>query len=117
MKKFLLLLVMLGMCSLMVSAGSVTGAAEYAGSNAFNQVKARVLWQPSLNFTAGVEGKWAKEDAFKAIDILFAPDICSSYTFSMESPFCMASAERSVYNCLYRFWVDAPTLHHVMLGI
>ena len=65
MKKFLLLLVMLGMCSLMVSAGSVTGAAEYAGSNAFNQVKARVLWQPSLNFTAGVEGKWAKEDAFK----------------------------------------------------
>ena len=56
---------MLGMCSLMVSAGSVTGAAEYAGSNAFNQVKARALWQPSLNFTVGVEGKWAKEDAFK----------------------------------------------------
>ena len=49
----------------MVSAGEITGAVEYMGSNEFNQVKAKALWKYSLNGTVGVEGKWAKEDAFE----------------------------------------------------
>lgn len=53
------------MASLMVSAGEITGAVEYMGSNEFNQVKAKALWKYSLNGTVGVEGKWAKEDAFE----------------------------------------------------
>lgn len=65
MKKLLLLLTMIGMASLMVSAGEITGAVEYMGSNEFNQVKAKALWKYSLNGTVGVEGKWAKEDAFE----------------------------------------------------
>lgn len=65
MKKILLFLTMVGMASLMVSAGEFTGAAEYTGSSEFNQVKARALWKFSLNGTVGVEGKWAKEDAFE----------------------------------------------------
>lgn len=65
MKKFLLLLVVLGATSLAVSAGEFTGVAEYTGSSEFNQVKTRVLWQFGLNWSTGLEGKWAKEDAFK----------------------------------------------------
>ena len=65
MKKILLLLAMLGMPSLMVSAGEVSSAVEYTGSSDFDQVRARALWQFALNWNAGLEGKWAKEDAFK----------------------------------------------------
>lgn len=64
MKKILLLLI-LGITPFAVSAGELTGAAEYAGSNQFNQVKARALWKFGLNYSIGIEGRWADEDAFK----------------------------------------------------
>ncbi len=65
MKKILLTVVALGLSSLFASAGELTGIAEYSGSNKFNQVKAGALWQFALNWSAGIEGKWANEDAFK----------------------------------------------------
>ena len=65
MKKILILTVLLGLTPAWVCAGEITGIAEYSGSNKFNQVKARALWQFGLNWSAGVEGKWADEDAFK----------------------------------------------------
>lgn len=64
MKKLLLTVVALGLSALFASAGELTGIAEYSGSNKFNQVKARALWQFALNWSVGLEGKWAKEDAF-----------------------------------------------------
>ncbi len=65
MRKLLLLLVTVGMFPFAVCAGEFTGMAEYDGSNEFNQVKARALWKFALNWSVGVEGKWADEDAFK----------------------------------------------------
>lgn len=65
MKKILLFVVLLGLAQGFVCAGEITGIAEYSGSNKFNQVKARALWQFGLNWSAGVEGKFADEKAFK----------------------------------------------------
>lgn len=65
MKKLLFIAILIGSFSLHLSAGEFTGAAEYTGSNAFNQVKASLLWQFGLNWETGIEGKWADEDAFK----------------------------------------------------
>ena len=65
MKKILLTLLLGSITSLSLFAGGFTGAAEYTGSSKFNQVKARTLWQWSLHHSIGVEGKWAKEDAFE----------------------------------------------------
>lgn len=65
MKKFLLAAVLVGLAQWFVSAGEITGITEYSGSNSFNQVKALALWQFRLNWSIGLEGKWAKEDAFK----------------------------------------------------
>ncbi len=89
MKKFLLLLALLGMSSLLISAGEVTGVVDYTGSSDFNQVKARALWQFALNWSAGIEGKWADEDAFKKpvyevkVPVVFETDLLSFHV----SPF------------------------------
>ena len=56
---------MLSCIALPLSAGEITGVAEYTGSSAFNKVAARALWQFGLNWAVGMEGKYAKEDAFK----------------------------------------------------
>ena len=83
MRKILLFLALLGMSSLVVSAGEFTGVAEYTGSSDFNQVKARTLWQFALNWSVGLEGKWAKEDVFKdpvyevKLPLLFETDLLS----------------------------------------
>ena len=58
-------MIVAGLAPWFASAGEITGITEYNGSNKFNQVKARVLWQFNLNWSVGVEGKWAKEDIFK----------------------------------------------------
>jgi hypothetical protein len=65
MKKFVFILAILGLLPVAVSANGITGSAEYVGSSEFNQVKAQALWTPSLNWSIGLEGKWAKEDAFE----------------------------------------------------
>lgn len=65
MKKFLFTSLVVGLAQLIVSAGEITGVAEYSGSNKFNQVKAQALWQFGLNWSTGVEGKFADEKAFK----------------------------------------------------
>ena len=85
MKKILLFLALLGMAPLVVSAGGFTGIAEYDGSSDFNQVKARALWNFALNWSVGVEGKWADEDAFKEpiyevkLPVAFETDLLSFY--------------------------------------
>ncbi len=89
MKKLFFLLVMLGFAPLCVSAGELSGAAEYTGSSEFNQVKAQAAWQFALNWSVGVEGKFADEDAFK--DPIYAvkmPIAFNSDLFSFNiSPF------------------------------
>ncbi len=65
MKKILLIVTLLGFAPVFTHAGEITGIAEYSGSNKFNQVKARALWQFGLNWSVGVEGKFADEKAFK----------------------------------------------------
>lgn len=65
MRKILLIAVALGLAQSFLSAAEVTGVMEYTGSSAFNQVKAKSLVQFGLNWSVGVEGKYAKEDAFK----------------------------------------------------
>ena len=65
MKKILLFVMLCGIFSLPLSAGEVSGVAEYTGSSDFNRVQAGALWQASLNWEIGLMGKWAKEDAFK----------------------------------------------------
>ena len=65
MKKFLLTVLVMGLAHVFALAGEITGVAEYSGSNKFNQVKARALWQFGLNWSAGIEGKFADEKAFK----------------------------------------------------
>ena len=83
MKKFLLFFLIGVFAPLSISAGGFTGAAEYTGSSKFNQVKARALWQWSLHNTIGIEGKWAKEDAFEdpiyavKLPIIFESDLLS----------------------------------------
>lgn len=65
MRKIILLLAVLGFYPLGLSAGEITGVAEYTGASSFNQVKARALWQFDLNWQAGLEGKWADVKDFK----------------------------------------------------
>ncbi len=65
MKKLFFLLVVLGFSSLSVSAGEITGTADYTGASAFQQVKVGGLWQFALNWAAGLETKMADEKAFK----------------------------------------------------
>ena len=89
MKKILLFAVIWGLTPVALSAGEFTGAAEYMGSSRFNQVKARGIWQFGLNWSTGLEGKYAKEDVFK--DPVFALKAPLSFsndlvTFSI-SPF------------------------------
>lgn len=85
MRKILLSLMLLGMSSLVVSAGEFTGVAEYDGSSDFNQVKAGVSWKFALDWSVGVEGKWADEDAFKKpiyevkLPVAFETDLFSFY--------------------------------------
>lgn len=65
MKKLLLLLAVLGIAQLSLSASEITGVAEYTGSSEFNQIRAKGLVQFGLNWSAGIIGKYAREDAFK----------------------------------------------------
>ncbi|MBP5430209.1 MAG: hypothetical protein J6Y25_04960 [Elusimicrobiaceae bacterium] len=65
MKKLFFLLVVLGFSSLSVSAGEITGTADYTGASAFQQVKVGGLWQFGLNWSTGLEAKMADEKAFK----------------------------------------------------
>ncbi len=83
MKKILFLVVTLGLSSFSLFAGEFTGAAEYTGSSEFNQVKARALWQFNLNWSTGLEGKWAKEDAFE--DPIYAVKMPISFNSDLVS--------------------------------
>lgn len=83
MKKILLVAVLLGFTHLFVSAGEVTGVAEYTGSSDFNQVKARALLQFGLNWTVGIEGKFADEDAFK--DPIYAVKLPMGFSSDLVS--------------------------------
>ncbi len=65
MKKILCVATLLGACVVTTYAGQLTGTAGYAGSSEFNQVKASALWNFAINWQAGLEGKYAKEDIFK----------------------------------------------------
>ncbi len=85
MRKILLIAAVLGLAQVFTNAGEITGQAEYSGSNKFNQVKARASWQFGLNWSAGIEGKFADEDAFK--DPIYAvktPLSFDSDTFSFS---------------------------------
>ena len=85
MKKIILSVICLGLLPLFVSAGEFTGIAEYTGSSDFNRVKARATWQFGLNWSVGLEGKYAKEDIFKdpvyavKLPIAFESDAVSFY--------------------------------------
>lgn len=78
MKKFLCSILLLGCFALPLSAGEFTGAALYTGSSDFSQVNARLLWQYGLNWLAGVEAKYADEDAFK--DPIYAVKLPIGFT-------------------------------------
>ncbi len=65
MKKILWITALIGFSAVGIYAGQFTGIAGYAGSSEFNQVKAGALWKFAINWTVGLEGKYAKEDAFK----------------------------------------------------
>lgn len=65
MKKFLCLAALIGFSYAGLYAGQFTGTAGYAGSSEFSQVKASALWTFAINWTVGLEGKYAKEDIFK----------------------------------------------------
>lgn len=56
---------MLGLFPSALFAGQFTGIADYTGSSEFNQIRARALWQFGVNWSVGLEGKYADQDAFK----------------------------------------------------
>lgn len=89
MKKILTLITLLGMTPAWVCAGEITGIVGYSGSNRFNQVKARALWQFSLNGSVGIEGKFSDEKAFKdPVYVLKTPLSFQSDLFSFTlNPF------------------------------
>ena len=84
MKKIALFILLVGMFPFTVSAGEFTGTVSYTGSSKFNQVDARLLWQYGINWLAGLEARYADEEAFKdpiytlKVPVGFTSDVLSA---------------------------------------